>query len=361
MKLVALFIACLLMASAALAVEVPKKIKLYGEIDIINSSCGAAGVTLSSQQFPCKIEKVRLGSQAAYAGLMPNDKVLHAEIVDNKVNLSIQRGSMHYAVKLNTSRDPIVATGTAVVPKVDTGISQNIDQSTALRILSQYDIVLIVDRSGSMASPVGAEDQQTSKWRWCQEHISGFAREIGPLLRGNQLKLITFNDKFETIPNCSPSLVESTFQARMPQGGTTMAPPLLNALEQRPSVGRPLLVVVLTDGIPQDPVAVENAIIEATKKMIVRDELKIRFLEIGAVYTGGPLLELLDDHLGEKGAKFDVVDYAGFDEVQLLGLAKSMVAQVHPPKRTRSEGTKEMASQLWELEAEIEELRKKGK
>jgi hypothetical protein len=329
------------------------RIKLFGQIDVVNAACSAAGVALSSKQFPCKIEKVRMGSPAAYAGLSQNDKVLKASIEENKLSILIERGGQRYAVKLNTSRDPIVAQTTS---SDKAAAVRTIDQATALKEISKYNIVLIVDRSGSMNSELGSDD--STKWEWCQNNISTFAREIAPMLDNNQLTLLFFDHEFTTIRNCTPNTVRRVFEELHPRGGTLMSAPMEAAFADYFKVrqGRPLLVVVLTDGLPGDASAVEKSIINATTRMADSSQLKVRFLEIGNDYSGGALLELVDDHLVSLGAKYDIVDYASFEEVEKLGLAKAMVAPVSPAKNKSRGVAGSMEMQLQSLRREIESL-----
>jgi hypothetical protein len=333
-------------------------VKLYGQVDVVNSACGAAGVSLSSKAFPCFIQDIRLGSSAAYSGLQKNDKVLKASIEDNKLSILIERGGKQYGVKLNTARDPIIkqvaATDKSGPIKVDAG-----GTIAALREISKYDIILIVDRSGSMSSPSG-DSEGLSNWDWCSKRVSSFARDISPYLKNNKFELMFFDNEFTSLNNASPQSVANLFTDLHPRGGTIMAPPIESALKEfNGGLARPLLVIVLTDGQPGDARAVESALIAVTKRMSRPDQLKVRFLEIGSLYNGGAFLELLDNHLVEQGAYHDVVDYASFEEVDAMGLAQAMVGQVSPvkPKRHATTGDQGLMNQLDTLRKEIEEVR----
>jgi hypothetical protein len=78
-------------------------IKLYGEVDVVISSCNAAGITLSSSKLPATISKVRLGSPAYYANVQEKDKVLSGEISDKQMSLLIERSGQRYSVRLATA------------------------------------------------------------------------------------------------------------------------------------------------------------------------------------------------------------------------------------------------------------------
>lgn len=77
-------------------------IKLFGKVDIIGSSCAAAGITLSSNTMPATVDKLRLGSPAFYANIRKSDRVLSAKIDDNKLNLILERDGKRFTARLHT-------------------------------------------------------------------------------------------------------------------------------------------------------------------------------------------------------------------------------------------------------------------
>jgi hypothetical protein len=78
-------------------------VMLKGSVDVVESSCYAAGLTLSSKTLPSTVEKVRLGSPALYAGIAEKDKVLNAEIADNRLILAIERDGQRFSAYLPTA------------------------------------------------------------------------------------------------------------------------------------------------------------------------------------------------------------------------------------------------------------------
>jgi len=81
----------------------PSSLKLYGKVDVVISACSAAGITLSSNSLPSTINKIRLGSPAFYGNLYVEDKVLSAEISDNRLSLLIERKGVQYTAQLHTN------------------------------------------------------------------------------------------------------------------------------------------------------------------------------------------------------------------------------------------------------------------
>jgi hypothetical protein len=80
-----------------------KPVLLQGSVDIIDTSCRAAGIELSSKKLPALVENVRLGSPALYAGIEKGDKVISAEISDTRLSVVIERNGQKFSAYLPTS------------------------------------------------------------------------------------------------------------------------------------------------------------------------------------------------------------------------------------------------------------------
>jgi hypothetical protein len=152
----------------------PSSIKLYGQVDEVHYACKAAGLTLSSTHLPATINRVRLGSPAFYEGVSDGDKLLTARIDNDKLYLTASRNGKVYGAVLHTSpadlkkekakedaekiallkggakSDPLPEI--EIVPKdIPEG---EIAPEARLKQLASYQIVLVVDRSGSMLFPL---------------------------------------------------------------------------------------------------------------------------------------------------------------------------------------------------------------
>jgi outer membrane protein assembly factor BamB len=86
--------------SKNITIKIPTFLK--GEVDVLTSTCDGAGVTLSSKKLPATVDKVRMGSSAYYAGVSEKDKVLKAEIKNDKLELIFERAGKDYSVLLNS-------------------------------------------------------------------------------------------------------------------------------------------------------------------------------------------------------------------------------------------------------------------
>jgi hypothetical protein len=193
----------------------------------------------------------------------------------------------------------------------------------AWRKLQKYDIVMLIDQSGSMSDAV--DTSGLSKWDWCKNQLSTFASQALENT-GRRFTIVTFNGDYRLRANCSSPEVLSTFTNNQPGGATDLATPLDAVLNNYLSHSQvnPLLVVVLTDGMPARPDFVEKSIIDATRRMTSPEQIKIVFFEIGNDPEGRALLRLLDAGLTAEGARYDVVDANGFDQLRQVGLKAAL-------------------------------------
>jgi Mg-chelatase subunit ChlD len=322
----------------------PSSMKLYGEVNELLSACANAGVEITSTTLPAHIQKVRMGSAAFYAGLQDNDVILKGTLDNNRLHLTFRRGAALYAVDLATQAgastpSEALKSGTAAntlangtpATTLSTGtptttLSTGTTATTkdpAWKKLKTYDIVMLIDQSGSMADTV--DGNGTSKWGWCSEQLTSFASQALENT-GKRFTIITFNGEFKLRSNCSPQDVQQTFLSNRPNGSTDLGTPLDFVLKDY--LGHthvnPLLVVVLTDGMPNNPEAVEQSIIETTKRVSSADQIKIVFFEIGNDAEGASLLKLLDFGLVSEGARYDIVDSNSFDRLRQVGLKTAL-------------------------------------
>ncbi len=216
--------------------------------------------------------------------------------------------------------------------------------------LSTHDVVLIIDKSRSMsktdcASAADSLNAATSdlinqpclpvsRWQWCQEQTLDLTKKTqGALPAGITVEL--FAEQTVIYNNVNAKDIENIFTVNHPRGNTNTALALKNQLRQyfdrRNRLGdlaKPLLLVVVTDGCPNEPSTLRYAIIDATQQMRTREEISITFLQVGNDANGGKILSELDQRLIEQKAKFDIVDVKPFAEVSKIGLASALVSEL---------------------------------
>jgi uncharacterized protein YegL len=199
------------------------------------------------------------------------------------------------------------------------------EQKTA--ILKNRDYTLIIDQSGSMWKKDDQDREKErgvvrSRWEVMEESTFALASKCEQL-DTDGITVCTFSDGFQRYENVTASKVEDIFEDNEPFGNTDLAGVLQDALQnyfQRKERGQAKangeIIVVVTDGKPDDEMAVAKTIIEATKKIDKEEELAISFIQIGYEKGAADFLKFLDDDLQKKGAKFDIVDTLSMEEIK---------------------------------------------
>lgn len=349
-------------------------ITLSGEVNILAGACAASGITINGNKLPAVVEKVRMGSAAAYAGLSAGDRILNGQIGENKMFLAIERAGKKYAVALQYTPDNLAAdaareaarnnpklklaagvTSPEQERKLETArvLAAAATESVDWRKLRDYEIVVMVDSSGSM------DDMLTSppmtKWQWCSKEIYNLAKEAERLGSGG-FTLCTFESAHEIFANCTAANVRQLLQSRHPGGGTDLATPLTEVIDRhfKKAKRRSLLVVVITDALVSND-EIENVLIAASKRVSSPQEAQFLFLQLGDDTSGQELAQILDDELITLGASFDIVSSITSDPLISFGLRRGMIAALTKAPETRHE--KKAATPSEELARVREELR----
>jgi vWA found in TerF C terminus len=199
-------------------------------------------------------------------------------------------------------------------------------------MLENRDYTLIIDKSGSMATkdkPGGS-----SRWQIMQESTLALAskcEELDP----DGITIYLFSGKFKRYDNVTAAKVGTIFQENDPSGRTDLAAVLADALNsyfQRKAAGQiPAngeIILVVTDGEPDDRKAVMDVILAATQKLDRDEELAISFVQVGTDETATKFLKILDDDLGRAGAKFDIVDTITMNDMEDLTLKEVLLSAI---------------------------------
>ncbi len=198
------------------------------------------------------------------------------------------------------------------------------------KVLANYDLELIVDESLSMRKrdcPGG-----TSRWEWCGLQMNDLSSKLAPFVpRG--FTLTTFAGLHQVHQNATPQNVNELFANPFFTPGTRLSRPLTDRLQsyfdnRRPG-SKPLLIVVITDGVPapkREPYLVAQTLITATKIMKDPREVTVVFFQIGGTDGfGRAFLGEMDNNLVRSGARFDFVKTVSFEELQRHGLTTALV------------------------------------
>jgi vWA found in TerF C terminus len=200
-------------------------------------------------------------------------------------------------------------------------------------MLENRDYTLIIDKSGSMATkdkPGGS-----SRWQIMQESTLALANkceEFDP----DGITVYLFSGKFKRYDNVTTAKVATIFQENDPSGRTDLAAVLGDAVNnyfQRKVVGQvPAngeIILVVTDGEPDDRKAVMQVIMDASQKLDRDEELAISFIQVGTDEAATKFLKILDDDLGRAGAKFDIVDTITMNDMEDLTLKEVLLSAIN--------------------------------
>lgn len=181
------------------------------------------------------------------------------------------------------------------------------------------DVEILIDKSGSMAT---ADTPSGSRWNYAQETAFALANQVAPF-DPDGITVTVFAGKYRTYEGTEPSAVQRIFTENAPMGSTDTAGALksrLDAYFARKAAGaaRPVAILVLTDGVPDNEAAVAKVIVEAANKLDADEEVAISFVQVGSDGQATKFLQRLDNDLVAQGAKFDIVDTLLITDVEDL-------------------------------------------
>ncbi|MGH1392765.1 MAG: vWA domain-containing protein [Trichormus sp.] len=196
-------------------------------------------------------------------------------------------------------------------------------------MLDNRDYTLIIDKSGSMATP----DQKGGRNRWTTAQESTLAlaskcEQFDP----DGITVYVFSGRFKRYENVTAAKVAQIFMENDPSGTTDLAAVLKHATDdyfQRKTSGQTKpngeTILVVTDGEPDDRKAVMKVIIEASRRMDRDEELAISFIQVGKDAQATRFLKVLDDELQSAGAKFDICDTITMEDMEDLSLSEVLL------------------------------------
>jgi uncharacterized protein with von Willebrand factor type A (vWA) domain len=200
-------------------------------------------------------------------------------------------------------------------------------------MLENRDYTLIIDKSGSMATP----DQKGGRNRWVTAQESTLAlaskcEQFDP----DGITVYVFSGRFKRYENVTAAKVSQIFLENDPSGTTDLAAVLKHATDdyfQRKASGQTKpngeTILVVTDGEPDDRKAVMKVIIEASRRMDRDEELAISFIQVGKDPQAMRFLKVLDDELQSAGAKFDICDTITMEDMEDFSLSEVLLNAIN--------------------------------
>ncbi|KAH0544769.1 hypothetical protein FGG08_001136 [Glutinoglossum americanum] len=192
-----------------------------------------------------------------------------------------------------------------------------------LRFLSKYDTVFMIDDSTSMGSWEDENDPTNTYWTQTRDI---FLKLVPLAIQHDRdgIDIQFLNATWYNEENVKwKARVEYLFNEVQPDGTTPIGFELegylknyLRRLEKDMDL-KPLNLIVITDGAPDDYEEMEKAIVGAAQKVQqlgARDrQIGIQFVQIGNEDEATKFLKRLDDDLGRNNKTLDIVDTVKYD------------------------------------------------
>jgi hypothetical protein len=178
--------------------------------------------------------------------------------------------------------------------------------------ITEYDFIIALDASGSMAEPSTRFDGK-SKWEEAQETITGLAHALNKY-DTDGIDVVVFGATVDVYEGVTPEKVADIFHTRSPRGST----PLAHALEEVIKLhnhGKKAVCLCFTDGAPDSQDAVVKLITDTANMQNHDEDFTILFVQIGKDAGAAKFLAHLDDNLN---AKFDIVDTLSAEEAEQM-------------------------------------------
>jgi len=217
------------------------------------------------------------------------------------------------------------------------------------RDLTKYDIEVHVDKSGSMDgkdTPTGQSRLNFAR-SWVETLVQEAAR-----FDDDGVTVGFFNGEPDVYENTTFDKVASVFRQAYPDGSTDTArlirertsdyldkrlgkpaipgkkgglfskgTPDVPAVPADPKT-KPRIILVITDGVPDDQEALDQVIVGVTQRMtkggLTKSDLVISFIQVGNDGRAKQFLDELNNGLEEKGATMDIVGCITCDEAKGL-------------------------------------------
>jgi Mg-chelatase subunit ChlD len=229
-----------------------------------------------------------------------------------------------------------------------------------LKKLAQHDVVLVIDKSGSMNTPdcpgVGSGSGLASlglgggsstllhmlaafggisvgggggfggmtRWEWCGAQTAALAQQYQSAAPSG-LSVVLFSTGTKIFPNVKVQEIPKIFTEFRPGGLTNEATALRQTLgdyfSRKNLTGgnvKPLIVAIITDGEPTDKGAVVQVIGQTMSQMRRPDEIRVAFLQVGNTFDGAGFVQNLQ-------RTFPIVSSKTFNELQRSGLTRALV------------------------------------
>jgi uncharacterized protein YegL len=199
------------------------------------------------------------------------------------------------------------------------------DQSntTQTNNIKVVDLGILIDTSGTMSEPFGGGKNRLEA---VEENSIALCREAEKVDTDGIL-IGRFAGKVRLNDNAKSDDLKKYFQEYRAMGMTNTKEAVEKAaeimLKKRASDGanaKSAMLVIFTDGEPDDKVGLAQVIVNITKQIKDRSEFGILFIQVGNDADATRYLQILNNELSGRGADHDIVAVAKLEDMEDLTL-----------------------------------------
>ena len=306
------------------------------QLEALNSRLGMSAKSQGKDLFPSVVKSVTAGSAMAKRGIVPGD-VLVSEATDTNggVTLTMEHAGqgIRFNIKANELKvaltDGQALTGGAPNKEMLTAGVQDVKKkqyTSLVDVLENHDLGLIIDASASMSTPDCPGG--LSRWDWCCQQSQALAEAAAQA--SSTIDASVFNQDYQTYRHISPLQIPQIFQVNKPGGDTEPAYALKEQLENFFNSRRvkPLTIVIVTDGLPNNPTNVAQVLKEESKKIRYQGEVTITVLIIGEPIDEEQMRSVLGLTPGSSVRNGGFVDIIPFRTTAYYGIKKTLYADL---------------------------------
>ncbi len=187
---------------------------------------------------------------------------------------------------------------------------------------SHRDYTIIIDRSASMSLRnrwKSAEDAvKLLSDAVCRCHSDGFTLYFFSSRSQTTHGEIPPFRMYPSVKSSDEVMEKFASKENRPKGGTDLTTVLKDACSKRID-GKPLSILIITDGIPDNQESSEKLIVQVGNNLNDPEELNITMVQVGDDSKADDYLNTLDTKLGPMGAMYDIVDCVPYKNLQGAG------------------------------------------
>ena len=172
-----------------------------------------------------------------------------------------------------------------------------------------------------MAEPVKVGSSRT-RWEAVQESAMTLIRDVQAIDQDG-LGLVLFGRQVESLDGVTADKAREVFASHGPRGSTPLAEALDAAFALAGKSDKKDMIIVFTDGVPDDREAAAKRIVAQANSQANDDDCTVVFIQVGDDAAATRYLQSLDDDL--SGAKFDIVDVKTVAEADAFNTTAELI------------------------------------